>query len=218
MIDWGNGSTTAGTIRPTGNNGFSVDGSQTYALAGTYTVRITITDSNGGSTTVTTTITVADATALDADDSDPTEVPPRLPAEPRTVLVFLDAGDDDASRVLLEAEDWDPEGVLIDPLDAGELLRDGTEWVRRGEQSPGAVLDANGHPAEISPTAEVGDERPGESSVPLPAWVAIADDGTGEEGFGATGFFAPGDGHLLEGGTGGSMPAAVLDELFAGLS
>jgi hypothetical protein len=47
-ISWGNGITTAGTVRPTGNNTFSVFGGVTYAQAGTYTVSITITDSFRG--------------------------------------------------------------------------------------------------------------------------------------------------------------------------
>jgi PKD repeat protein len=67
-INWGDGHTTTGTIRPTGNNNFSVSGANTYATAGVYTVKITITDSNGASTTVTTTITVSDARQYRDDD------------------------------------------------------------------------------------------------------------------------------------------------------
>jgi hypothetical protein len=67
-INWGDGHTTTGIIRSTGNNNFSVSGANTYATAGVYTVKITITDSNGASTTVTTTITVSDARQYRDDD------------------------------------------------------------------------------------------------------------------------------------------------------
>jgi hypothetical protein len=60
-IDWGNGTTSSGQVRTTGNNRFGVFGGVTYAKPGTYTIKITITDSAGHSTTVDTTILVADA-------------------------------------------------------------------------------------------------------------------------------------------------------------
>jgi hypothetical protein len=69
-ITWGDGHTTSGTIQPTGNNNFSVIGANTYATAGTFTVHVTITDSNGASTTVTTTILVADARQLRDEEDD----------------------------------------------------------------------------------------------------------------------------------------------------
>jgi hypothetical protein len=69
-INWGDGHTTSGIIRPTGNNNFSVYGTNTFAAAGVYTVKITIKDSNGASTVVTTTITVADAVPITPDDDD----------------------------------------------------------------------------------------------------------------------------------------------------
>jgi hypothetical protein len=59
-IDWGDGFATSGAVRPTSPSTFSVDGGHTYAVAGTYTVTISITDSLGSSSTVTTTLTVAD--------------------------------------------------------------------------------------------------------------------------------------------------------------
>ncbi len=50
-IDWGDGSgSSAGLITTTGQ-GFNVDSSHTYALAGAYPIRVTITDSTGKTTT-----------------------------------------------------------------------------------------------------------------------------------------------------------------------
>jgi hypothetical protein len=61
MIDWGDGTKSAGTVtQPTAANGFhgTVTGSHVYDLHGTVTLSITITDQHGvsGSATVSTTI------------------------------------------------------------------------------------------------------------------------------------------------------------------
>jgi hypothetical protein len=61
-INWGNGTTTAGSIVATSATTFNVVGSNTYVAPGVYMVSITISMVGGGSTTVETTITVADAT------------------------------------------------------------------------------------------------------------------------------------------------------------
>ena len=49
-IDWGDGSTSAGTVSTRIGGGFQVSGGHTYADAGTYSVTVTITDTKGGST------------------------------------------------------------------------------------------------------------------------------------------------------------------------
>ncbi|MHB1558657.1 MAG: beta strand repeat-containing protein, partial [Isosphaeraceae bacterium] len=55
-INWGDGTTTGGTITPVGTTGFQVEGSHTYAASGPYTVNVTLTDqSTSGTTTVPTT-------------------------------------------------------------------------------------------------------------------------------------------------------------------
>ena len=43
-IDWGDGSRTTGTIVPLGNDTFNVTGSHAYALTGSYTTTVTVTD------------------------------------------------------------------------------------------------------------------------------------------------------------------------------
>jgi hypothetical protein len=43
-IDWGDGSRTVGTILPLGNDTFNVTGSHSYALTGSYTATVTVTD------------------------------------------------------------------------------------------------------------------------------------------------------------------------------
>ncbi len=49
-INWGDSTTTAGTITPNGTGGFQVTGSHTYAASGTYTVDVTLTDQNTSGT------------------------------------------------------------------------------------------------------------------------------------------------------------------------
>jgi hypothetical protein len=57
-IDWGDGTTSAGTITPVGGGLFQVSGTNTYMHSGTYPVTITVADVGGGSTTINDTATV----------------------------------------------------------------------------------------------------------------------------------------------------------------
>jgi hypothetical protein len=52
-IDWGDGSTTAGTISAAAGGGFAVTGSHTYAAGGQYTTSLTINDVGGAKATAT---------------------------------------------------------------------------------------------------------------------------------------------------------------------
>jgi hypothetical protein len=137
-IDWGNGNTTAGVIRPTSNNTFNVVGTQTYVKPGTYTVKITITDGSGASSIVTTIITVADARKVEPDEGDEWTVP------------------DDASRALNQTQaavldgdglDWD--AIVAAPIGAlGDALESAMRETRqpkeeRSEDDYGAVILTN---------------------------------------------------------------------------
>src|SRR5207302_3002027 len=51
-IDWGDGTTTAGTVTGSGGS-FSVNGSHTYTTAGQDTISVTLTDDNPGTATAT---------------------------------------------------------------------------------------------------------------------------------------------------------------------
>jgi Tol biopolymer transport system component/streptogramin lyase len=62
-INWGDGSTSAGSVMETNGSGFC-GGSHTYATAGTFTVRVTITDDDGGSASSTINVTVNGSTAI----------------------------------------------------------------------------------------------------------------------------------------------------------
>lgn len=59
-IDWGDATTSAGTIAANGGGGFSVSGSHVYE-EGSFTIKVTITDAGGATTVATTSATIADA-------------------------------------------------------------------------------------------------------------------------------------------------------------
>ncbi len=52
-IDWGDGSSTAGTVSAAAGGGFAVAGSHTYASSGAYQTTVTINDAGGATTTAT---------------------------------------------------------------------------------------------------------------------------------------------------------------------
>ncbi|HUY91494.1 MAG TPA: TIGR03118 family protein [Pirellulales bacterium] len=60
-IDWGDGTTTSGTVAASGAGGFVVGGSHLYAEEGTQTVKVTIHDNSGNTITAQDAVTVADA-------------------------------------------------------------------------------------------------------------------------------------------------------------
>lgn len=61
-INWGDGSTSAGTVQATSTAGhFNVTGTHTYAAAGTYTAVVTVTEGSGASSHASTTAKIADA-------------------------------------------------------------------------------------------------------------------------------------------------------------
>ena len=60
-IDWGDGTTSTGTVAAAPGGGFAVTGSHVYAEEGSYTVGVSVTGSAGGSAQATGTSVVADA-------------------------------------------------------------------------------------------------------------------------------------------------------------
>ena len=59
-IDWGDGTTSAGTIVAQSGGGFAVDGAHTYADEGEYTVGVSINDAGGSTASATSKATIAD--------------------------------------------------------------------------------------------------------------------------------------------------------------
>src|SRR5439155_11702070 len=63
-IDWGDGSTTSGTVTGSGSGGFTVNGTHTYAEEGSFTASVTLRDDNPGTATATATHTAIVSDAL----------------------------------------------------------------------------------------------------------------------------------------------------------
>jgi hypothetical protein len=57
-VDWGDGSTSPGTVTKTGSGQFAVTGTHTYAALGPHTITISIRDDGGSTATATTHVTV----------------------------------------------------------------------------------------------------------------------------------------------------------------
>lgn len=60
-VDWGDGTTSTGTVTQTGTGTFSVSGSHTYTDEGTYSVTVTVADDGGSTGTATGSAVIADA-------------------------------------------------------------------------------------------------------------------------------------------------------------
>jgi hypothetical protein len=79
-VDWGDGSTSAGTISG-GQGSFAVTGSHTFTAPGTYQITVTISRNGGTEATVTDSATITPATAVSATStSAPTPVVTGAPA------------------------------------------------------------------------------------------------------------------------------------------
>jgi hypothetical protein len=61
LINWADGSSSAGTIAPNSSGGFSVTGSHTFADAGTQSISVTIRDNAGATALANSTVLVADS-------------------------------------------------------------------------------------------------------------------------------------------------------------
>jgi hypothetical protein len=64
MIDWGDGSTSSGTIVATAGGGFDVNGTHTYSAPGSFTVTSSIADDGGSTASASSTAQIAPAVAF----------------------------------------------------------------------------------------------------------------------------------------------------------
>ena len=105
-IDWGNGTSSVGTINAVGNGHYTVTGSTLYPENGAYSITVTINDAGGATSTATSQIQVADAplssTSVNLSGTEGKAIPntvmatfndENLYAEPSDFDVTIDWGD-----------------------------------------------------------------------------------------------------------------------------
>jgi cyclophilin family peptidyl-prolyl cis-trans isomerase len=110
-IDWGDGSTTPGTISRFTDGSYAVNGTRIYAGPGSFPVRVTINDIGGATATAEGTLTIANhPPVLDA-------IGPRTIDEGSTLFIQASAHDPDAGQhVTYSLAPGSAPGATIDPI------------------------------------------------------------------------------------------------------
>ncbi|HXT61341.1 MAG TPA: DUF4214 domain-containing protein, partial [Pirellulales bacterium] len=103
-IDWGDGSSSAGTVAATGSGGFLISGHHTYAEQGAQNVVVTLHDNNGNTITAADAVQVSDAPLLAAGN--PILVNQGLSVANLTVASFTDVGGADPTSDYTATIDW----------------------------------------------------------------------------------------------------------------
>ncbi|MHB1567860.1 MAG: hypothetical protein ACYC0H_01535, partial [Solirubrobacteraceae bacterium] len=110
MIDWGDGSSSAGTVSGTGN-AYSVTGSHTYASAGSDTATVRISDQGGSAATATTPVTVEAAPPAGAGLAASFTLSPTAVAGSR--VVTFDAAASRQGAMDITGFDWTVNGAQL---------------------------------------------------------------------------------------------------------
>ena len=103
-IDWGDGTTSAGTVTATGNGGFLVLGNHMYAEEGAETVTVTIHDNSSNTATTTAQVQVADAPLVAAGINIP--VQQSLTVSNLQIASVTDTGGAEAATSYTTTIDW----------------------------------------------------------------------------------------------------------------
>src|SRR6185437_3915155 len=159
MIDWGDGSSDAGTIAADGSGGFQVSGTHTYAEEGTNPITVSITDAGGSTATANSTANVTDA-ALSA--SGVTLAATEGKAFTQVVAGFTDA--DPAGNVgdytaMIDWGDGSSDAGTIAADGSGGFQVTGTHTYAEEGTNPitVSITDAGGSTATANSTANVTD-------------------------------------------------------------
>ncbi len=91
-IDWGDGTGSSGTVAPSGGGAFTVAGSHSYALPGSYTARLTVQDSSGSEIETQALIRVAPEPTTTSVACSPTSVAVSATATCTATVQDTDAG------------------------------------------------------------------------------------------------------------------------------
>ena len=133
-IDWGDGTSTRGTVVAQSGGGFAVDGAHTYANGGQFNTGVTI-DDVGGSTasatstaTVKTTVTAAEAIAN--YQANPNIAPQVVVDSAANVVANLDGLETLASANDIVSISLTDSGTPTLTITATQAANDGNAWLR----------------------------------------------------------------------------------------
>ena len=87
-INWGDSTTSAGTVTKTGSGAFSVSGTHTYASSGSKSITATVTDEEGSTVTLHATATIAVAPPVLPATGQPHPTQPTAPWIPLAILLL----------------------------------------------------------------------------------------------------------------------------------
>lgn len=158
-INWGDGTTSTGTVVAQNGGGFAVDGTHSYAEEGSYQVDVTINDVGGSTANATTTAVIADA-LLTANSSaiSGTEGATITP----TVATFTDANPNataaDFSATINWGDGTTTAGTVVLQKD-GSFAVDGVHtYAEEGNYQVGVTInDVGGSTAIATSTAAIAD-------------------------------------------------------------
>jgi uncharacterized repeat protein (TIGR03803 family) len=159
-IDWGDGTTTTGTIVAQNGGGFAVDGTHTYAEEGKYAVGVTITDAGGSTTSAGSSATVADAplsatsVSISGTEGSTTGTIP--------VATFTDANPNATVSDFTATIDWGDgatsAGTIVAQSGGGFAVDAAHTYADEGEYTVGvSINDAGGSTASATSKATVAD-------------------------------------------------------------
>jgi hypothetical protein len=171
-IDWGDGSTTSGTIAANSAGGFSVTGSHTYSEDGRYPVKVTVQDRTGNQAVGQSTATVADHPDPYAGDFDVTATASPLSTTEGTAFSGVVATGSDP---IGPGGTVDSAEVLTASIDWGDGTSSSGKVVFSG--SPGAFTVSGSHAyvEDGTYTTRVTITEPGSGALTLTGQVTVAD-------------------------------------------
>jgi RHS repeat-associated protein len=158
-IDWGDGTTSQGTISDNGNNTYRVSGQHTYAEEGTYTVLVTPHLANGNSFTLKGPFQVVDA-QLHAVGRDIVATAGK-PTGLVTVAAFTDDNPQATLADFMATIDWGDNissaaAVLPDGQGGFYVTGNHTYALPRAYTVTTTIIDDGGSTAQVTSTARVG--------------------------------------------------------------
>jgi uncharacterized repeat protein (TIGR01451 family) len=179
-IQWGDGTSSVGTVMPNANGGFDVAGGHTYAQAGTQQVTVSVNDTGGASRTLTSQVNVEDA-ALSAFS---VATIPSVEGAGLNALVakFNDANPGGRAADFTAAIDWgdgatSPGTITADPGGGFDVTASHT-YHQEGAYMPFVtVLDRGGSTASAISTVSVADAVLSAAGVTLHTVEGGADGG-----------------------------------------